>query len=635
MLLFVFGQFAAAVSVCAAETDKELAEQLVKWGEVYQRDVLPIIRERCVQCHGSEEEDDGLDLVQFSSGELAVPHVEVWEAVAKRVRLNEMPPEGSHQLNDEQKSIFHRWVDARPRQNLCDTLASDETTSWYRGYVMSRRLTRAEYLNAVRDATGVTVDVRFDVPTDGGGGEGFDTNGESLFTSPIHIERYLEIAWHTIDQAVKSKSTEVFRQLADASDADTASKLIKAFAHHAWRRPIQDSDADRLMELFDQAIQRGETVDQAIRQPLAAVLVSPNFLFVIEKESPAGGVQRLTPHQLAMRLSLLVWSSIPDHELLSAADEDRLQNDDQVIAQLHRMLRDPKSLALGENFGLQWLGLANFLTTAAPDHELYPEFDETLAADLREEAIRCVAGVFVDDTSLLDLIESKHVYVNGRLAAHYGMDLPSDAPWQRAATAEQGRGGVITMGAVLVNTSYPRRTSPVLRGRWLLEDLLGSHVPPPPPNVPALEATTSEKTLTLRQRLEEHRTKPECAACHNRMDPLGFGLENFDALGRWRQMDAGIEIDASGKLPSGEAFSGATELKALILARSGEFERHFVRKLLGFTLGRELNKFDDCVVDECLKQLAANDHRARVVLERIVTSYPFQHRFFKAAEKAP
>jgi hypothetical protein len=232
----------------------------------------------------------------------------------------------------------------------------------------------------------------------------------------------------------------------------------------------------------------------------------------------------------------------------------------------------------------------------------------------------------------LELIDADYVHVNGHLADHYGLDLPADAPWQLLAVDDARRGGVITLGAVLTSASYPRRTSPVLRGRWVLEELLGDQVPPPPPDVPALEEGQTGDSLSLRQRLEIHRKNPQCAACHNRMDPIGFGLENFDGLGRWRNTIDDVPIDASGKLPSGEAFRGPQQLKEVLLRRSGQFEQHLVKKMLGFALGRELNKFDQCVIEDCLKKLNSNDHRSRAIIETIVTSYPFQHRYFKAAQ---
>jgi len=406
--------------------------------------------------------------------------------------------------------------------------------------------------------------------------------------------------------------------------------MLTAFARMAWRRPIESEELDRLLTLFRQSRAAGLGYLAAVAQPMKAVVVSPHFLFVVESEPEAGGVQRLTPQQLALRLSLLIWSSIPDEALLDAADRGDLHDDEKLLVEVRRMLADPKARGLGENFGLQWLGLRNF-AQVRPDPELFPEYNADLAADMREEAVGLVTAVFREDRPLTDLIAADYAYVNGRLAAHYGLPLPADAPWQKLPLEDRQRGGVVTMASVLTSASYPRRTSPVLRGRWLLEELLGSRVPPPPPNVPPLEEPDGSPTtaLTMRQRLEVHRQNPDCASCHDRMDPLGFGLENFDAIGRWRTQDQGAEIDSTGTLPSGERFDGPEGLKTILVQRSDEFAQHFVRKLLGFALGRELNKFDRCVADECVKALQENDYRGSVLIERIALSYPFQHRYYK------
>ena len=624
-------------------------ERFVKWGKTYEDDILPIIRSRCLECHSGDKADGEFDLAKFADGSSAVAAGDAWDRVARRVRQNEMPPQGSPGLNDSQKSRFHRWVDTRPGEDLCRQLASDETQAWYKGNVMSRRLTASEYANAVKHLVGISLLPTEVPPSDGAGGEGFDTVGDALFTSPIHLEAYLSAADRVIDTAVDIEMssgtpgeasaagpkliTILPRSIDNSSSLDdlqAAREVIKAFARRAWRRPIADQELQRLLELYEFSSAQNAPFATAIRQPLKAIMVSPHFLFVVESEPSEPGVQRITPHQLATRLSLLIWSSIPDETLLEKADNGQLYDDEVMRGEIQRMLEDPKARGLGENFGLQWLGLRNF-GEVRPDPELFPEYSADLAGDMREEAVALVTAIFRDDAPLTDLVSAKYAFVNGRLASHYGIDLPGDAPWQKVNLPDGKRGGVITMASVLTLASYPRRTSPVLRGRWVLDELIGTHVPPPPPNVPALEESTesSATTLTMRQRLEVHRQNPECASCHDRMDPLGFGLENFDAIGRWRSVDHDLPIDATGKLPSGESFDGPEQLKAVLLNRSAEFEKHFVRKLLGFALGRELNKFDMCVVDDCIKALKENGGRSRVLIEKIALSYPFQHRFFK------
>jgi mono/diheme cytochrome c family protein len=630
-------------SVSLADSDESNADESnAAWEKQYLGRVLPILRQRCIKCHAGEDADGAFNLDKFAKATHVNEKSEVWEEVGKRLRRGEMPPEGSPRLSVKQRAVMHRWIDEMPKQDLCSQLATDDTKAWYRGNVMSRRLTRTEYSNAIRDLVGISVPQSAAIPSDGSGGEGFDTAGDALFTSSIHVQRYLQVASSVINQVLASDSIVRDRLLGDAASRDFEKMersnvvgVVNRFARRAWRRPVSTEETDRLMSMFDQSRGQGKEIRSAISQPLTAILISPNFLFVVETESPQGGVQRLTDHQLATRLALFLWSSIPDDELLAAADRGELQSEDQILKQTRRMLADDRARALGENFGLQWLGLNRFVTKVKPDAMVFPEFDPAVAEDLIEEAVRLVAGIFRNDRSVLNLIDGDQLQLNGKLAAYYGFDLPADADWQLVDNDGGRRGGVLTLGAVLMSASYPSRTSPVLRGRWVLEEILGSEVPPPPPGVPALEESDVKEHQTLRQRLEEHRKDPACAACHNRMDPLGFGLENYDALGRWRDQDAGETIDAAGVLPSGESFSGPAELKRILLKRSRDFEEHLVTKVLGFALGRRLSKFDDCVIDDCLELLAKRDHRSSAIIETIVTSYPFQHRFFKPAVPDP
>jgi hypothetical protein len=621
-----------------------------KWGQQFEEQILPLMKSHCLDCHSGDDPSGEFDLSSFVDGPTAIEKPLVWDQVGKRIRLNEMPPPGSSQFSDPEKSQIYRWLDARPEDDKCSKLATDETQAWYKGYVMSRRLTRAEYLNAMRDLSGVQVDPRFEIPSDGAGGMGFDTNGSTLFTSPIHIEQYLAVAADTLHRVLREGEGSMAAPLGQLrqslwQDSPPVDLLlvkgwIARFARLAWRRPVEAGELDRLVELFEFGSGRAPARVPAEESPLLeglhhallGILISPNFLFVVEREAPQGGVQRLNTYELATRLALFLWSSIPDEDLLNAAETGQLDSSDQIRSQVSRMLQDPRSRALGENFGLQWLGLSNFLTQVHPDQQLFPDFTPELAMDLREEVVQTITENFRQDRSLMELVDTDRIWINGRLAKHYGLAFDSTADWRPVVDGEGQRGGLLTMGAVLAHTSYPTRTSPVLRGRWLLEEILGSRVPPPPPNVPALEDSHSANAASLRERLELHRQNPECAACHDRMDPLGFALENFDVLGRWRSDDSGNPIDATGSLPSGESFDGPDGLKQVLRERSEDFQRHFIRKMLGFALGRELTQFDDCVVDDCMTLLQENHLQSRKVIDGIVTSFAFQHRYFKAAE---
>ena len=634
----------AATAGLAAAAD---SPQVTSWQETFAKDVRPILEAKCFACHAGEDSDGDCDLAAVAGAERPIDQMPIWDQVAGRVRLNEMPPAGSPGLSDDEKRILQRWFDARPGRDLCEELATDETRSWYQGRVMSRRLTHGEYDRMITALFEADLRPSRSLPPDGAGGEGFDTAGNTLFTSPIHLEGYLAAADEVVDAFITEESPPDpslqagWNRWVGAGFEPTSDRIrerLAAFTESAWRRPATEDEVDRLVALAENAVAlpAARPLD-GVLQAFKAVLVSPHFLFLVET-SPAGtGVHPLTPRQLATRLAVFLWSSLPDEELLRVADEGRLTDDTVLRAEVQRMLRDPRSRSLAEEFGLQWLELRNFSQRVAPDPEVFPEFDAQLAADFREEAIRVVHRVFAEDRSLLEIVDAPVTPVNARLAAHYGLPAPAETGpdgWEEVLLSDRRRGGVLTTAAVLASTSYPRRTSPVLRGQWVLGQLLGARVPPPPPGVPPLpEPHAGEGPQTLLQRLEAHRTNPSCASCHDRMDPLGLGLENYDPLGRWRTDDAGQPVDASGTLPRGGGFDGPEELKLRLLERRQDFVRHVSRKLLGYALGRQLDEFDQCVIDRTAKKLAESGDRAGLLVEEIVASHPFQHRYHKMEDR--
>jgi Protein of unknown function (DUF1592)/Protein of unknown function (DUF1588)/Protein of unknown function (DUF1585) len=329
-----------------------------------------------------------------------------------------------------------------------------------------------------------------------------------------------------------------------------------------------------------------------------------------------------------------LWASMPDEELLLLAAAGKLHDDAVLRAQAKRMMRDPKARGLAESFALQWLGLRPLGAVIRPDPKLFPEFNDELAAAMRDETLLFFDAIVREDRSVLELIDADFTFVNERLAKLYKIEGVTGPEMRRVKLEDPFRGGVLGQASILTVTSHPHRTSPVLRGRWVLEELLGAEVPPPPPNVPELGAgDKNAKNLTLREQLEKHRSKAECATCHNRMDPLGFGLENFDPLGRWRTEHEGKALDTAGVLPTGEKFQGPVELKKLLLEkRRPEFLRNLSRKMLGYALGREVNRVDLCVVQDCVKALEQGDFRASCLLEAVVVSYPFSYRYHKGLE---
>ena len=598
----------------------------------FTAEVRPLLDRFCAECHQSGKAKGDLDLSPFKTQADAAKDPALWVGLAERVMAYEMPPPGSKQPDGRRRRALLAWAKAlAPKKpGECKTLASDGSVSFYSGHVMSRRLTRAEYDNTVRDLTGLDLKPANTFPTDGAGGEGFDTTGDALFTSPIHVEQYLSAADRIVSAVWADPAARKRVLVAEPCPATppraAATAMVAAFADRAFRRPVTNDEVERLLTVFDKATARGEPWDAAVRLPLKAALISPHFLFLAEPEPDGdGGVVPLGPYPLASRLSYFLWATMPDAELMELAADGTLTRDEVLRGQVRRMLNDPKARGLAESFALQWLELRPLGTAARPDPERFPEFDDALAEAMRQEVILLFDHVVRQNRPLTELIDADYTFVNDRLAKLYGLTNVDGFELRKVPLPDRTRGGAMTTAAVLTGTSYPLRTSPVLRGKWVLGEVLGAKVPPPPPGAGELPKDDKPTDgLTFRQRLERHRAKAECAACHARMDPLGFGLENYDPLGRWR---AGV--DASGELPGGQTFDGPVELKAVILKRKAEFLQTLTKKLLGYALGRQLYPFDQCVVDETVKALAADGDRAGVLFEKVALSYPFRHRFVK------
>lgn len=616
--------------------------------EDYTHQIRPLLARRCYACHGSEKKKGDLDLDAMAdlAAVKAVPAV--WRDALQRVQAYEMPPKSAPALTPAELQQLVDWLRNLPKPDGvdCDEIASDRTARFYRGEVMSRRLNRAEYENTVRDLLGLPVAVAHLLPADGGGGEGFDTTGSALFTSTLHVEKYLQAAREALAAALPDRGARLSpgQKAARArvlvaqpgrrlKPRAAAAQVLELFARRAFRRPLHEGELDRLLGLFDRGWQRGDGYVGSLRLAMQAVMISPHFLFLAEPEAEAGGVQRLDPFPLAARLSYFLWSSMPDDRLFELAADRSLWDTNVFRAEVRRMLGDPRAAALGERFALQWLGLERLGESVRPDPSRFPEFNDQLAASMRGEVVLFFTRLFREDRSLVELIDSRETYMDERLAGLYGVTGVRGPALRLVRLDDPQRGGLVGMPAVHVMNAYPLRTSPVLRGRWILESLLGEKVPPPPPGVPKLEENTNTlASRSLRQQLEEHRRNPDCASCHDRMDPLGFGLENFDNLGRWRTVDRGQPVDARGTLPSGQTFVGPRGLKEVLLARKDAVMRHLARKMTGFAFGRELNSFDQCVIDRAMEALQKSDYRAAALVESIALSYPFQHRFYPKPE---
>ena len=416
---------------------------------------------------------------------------------------------------------------------------------------------------------------------------------------------------------------------ASASDEEEcAQKIVSALVRRAYRRPVTESDLAGPMAFFRKGRAEGD-FDLGVEKALTAVLVSPEFLFRTESDRASDGTGRafrVSDVELASRLSFFLWSSIPDDELLDVAARGELSRPEELERQARRMLADPRSSNLSSNFASQWLHLGK-LESFSPDARLFPDFDDNLRRAFREETERFVDSVLREDRSVLDLIKADYTYLNERLAKHYRFPGVYGTRFRRVALGTGSkRGGLLRHGSVLTVTSYPTRTSPVLRGTWILENIFGAPPPPPPPNVPTLDNSVSA-SLPMRERLSEHRSNPACASCHNTIDPIGFALENFDALGRWRDYEDGVPVDATGGLPgSSELDHGVTGLESSLLARPELFAGTLTRKLMTFALGRGVEHFDAPAVRKVLREAEPGGYRFSALVVGIVRSVPFQMR---------
>jgi Protein of unknown function (DUF1592)/Protein of unknown function (DUF1588)/Protein of unknown function (DUF1595)/Protein of unknown function (DUF1587)/Protein of unknown function (DUF1585)/Planctomycete cytochrome C len=408
-----------------------------------------------------------------------------------------------------------------------------------------------------------------------------------------------------------------------------AREILAGLGRRAYRRPVTDADLNPLLALYEAGRREG-SFDSGIEMALRALLVSPNFLFRVERDpaaSAAGSAYRVNDFELASRLSFFLWSSIPDEELLTLAEKGRLKDPAVLSAQVARMLDDRRSNAFVSNFAGQWLFLRN-LAQAKPDQDAFPKFDASLRQSFERETELFFEAVLRENRPLTDLLNANFTYLNQRLAEHYNIPNIYGSQFRRVTLTDPSRGGLLGQGSILTVTSYPNRTSVVQRGKWVLENLLGAPPPPPPPDIPPLEAHAKDgKPLTVRQQMEQHRANAICASCHNRMDPIGFSLENYDAVGAWRTKEAGSSIDATGKMPDGTVFQGPAGLRNLLLTtHRGEFISTFTEKLMTYALGRGVEYYDRPAIRSIVRDAAKQNNSIPDIINLIVQSPQFQMR---------
>ena len=418
-----------------------------------------------------------------------------------------------------------------------------------------------------------------------------------------------------------------------------AEEILRSLARQAYRRPVADGDIRPLLASYEDGYREGGGFEEGIRWALEALLVSPKFLFRIEDDPPGAGPAapyRVADLDLASRLSFFLWSSLPDEELIALAEQGRLDDPAELDRQVARMLDDPRSRALIENFGGQWLYLRN-LRTAAPDAQLFPEFDDNLREALRRETELFFEDQLRNDRSVLEMLRADYTFVNERLARHYGMPNVYGNHFRRVQYADVRRAGLLGHGSLLTVTSYPHRTSPVVRGKWLLENLLGAPPPPPPPDVPGFpESGEDGRPATVRERLEAHRANPVCASCHAPMDPLGFALENFNAVGQWREFDneANAPIESYGTLPNGTGFGGVAEFRTALLEEpwAGQYVANLTAKMLTYAIGRGVEYYDRPAVRRIVREAQASGYTWSSIIRGVIRSDPFRMRMPRVSD---
>jgi hypothetical protein len=569
----------------------------------------------CAGCHAGAKPSGGFRVDKLLRPDSVDTETRGWNRMLARVRDAEMPPRGAHELPAKEREEFVGWVDGALRTAAC----ADGITP-RPGPV--RRLNRMEYSATVRDLFNIHINAGRGLPSEGAGGEGFDNAAETLTISPIHAEKYLEAAKLALGYALaepKSRDRFLIAQPGpELTPEQAARKVLEAFVPRAYRRPLREGELDRYLALFAAARKRGDNYELALSYALQGVLLAPQFLFRLEAPNPDSAPRPVDGYAYASRLSYFLWGSMPDPALLKLAGEGKLSDRAVVRGEIERMLKDPKAVEFAESFVEQWLNTRELGRDIKPDEKLFPDFyDAEINSAIKYEPVLFFQEVLAGNLSLLELIDSKWTILTNKLARYYGLTVKEPLRQQpKRIELPEGsrRGGLPTMAAVLAVSSYPTRTSPVLRGKWILEAMLGTPPPPPPPDVPQLPDTPhGAAAKTVRERLALHRSKEVCAGCHNKIDPLGFGLENFTVTGKWRDTD-------------GTGFAGPDGLKKVLLERRELFVRHLTSKLLGYALGRGLNREDHCAVEQIVAKLKTSDYKAQVLVEEIVWSVPFRYQ---------
>lgn len=627
--------FASAIPSSAQHIEQEPTE----WSFARTQQLL---QQSCADCHAGGASEGGFSLEELQAETSLKDAFTRWQKVRQRIAERSMPPADAEPLDQDEIFPLLDWIEDASVAALC----ADGPQA---GPPLLRRLARYEYSNTMRDLLNVHFDVGEGLPQDIAGGEGFANAAETLIISPIHAEKYLQAATDALDYVERDAGARrrllpVAPQEAESPTA-AARQNLQRLAARAFRRPVTADEVERFVQIYEAASADGLKFDQAVLYAMRGILISPHFLFITESNPAEPNVaESLTDHELAVRLSYFLWASAPDRQLRQLADAGQLNKPDVLKEQTIRLLKERGTHLQDsmEQFMGSWLGTADLGYAKQFDAERFPRLKEPDIAALRKQPVVAMESILQNNDSLLDLIDAPWTFLNNELVRVYRLQRNkiSDEFVQRLVRVTlpeeyRYRGGLLGMGGVMALNSHPRRTSPVLRGAWVMEKMLGVELPPPPADVPDLdESQHAAEADTLRARLEQHRADPSCATCHDRIDPLGFALENFDELGRWRDKDAGGEIDTKTVLADGTEIDGVAGLKQHLLREKDTFIRVLTRKMLAYSLGRSLQPPDLCTVELIVERVKQNDYRAQELILGIVESEPFRKKIV-IQEEAP
>ena len=628
--------------------------------------VAPLAEQYCYRCHGAQTQTAGINLATLVAERPLVRNRETWTRVIEALDEGKMPPAGAPQLpadvRREMVGLLHRDIEEFDYSTIDDP-----------GFELMRRLTHTEYDNTTRDLFGVALNVTDRFPDELTGSSGFENSSNTLFLQPALMERYIAAAERVVELALPAEPPDAAHRASrdlvfvaapgdGLGEEDAAALVLQRFLGRAYRRPATAGEIDQAVAQYRSGRTAGLDHEVAVKRVLQSILISPKFLMRVERGREGPDPYSVDDWELASRLSYFLWASMPDQELFDIAAHGGLRDAATLGAQVARMLADPRADTLGTVFAAQWLGFQHVGTRIWLDPIDNPWCTDTLMTAMRDESSLFFLSLLRENRPIRNLIDADYTYVNEELATTlYGLEGIRGDHMRRVALDDRNRGGVIGQPSILALTSNYKDTSPVKRGHYVLDVLLGTPPPPPPPNAGVLSEEVADlRGLSFREKLEMHSKNETCRACHSRIDPIGFSLENFDYFGRWRETydfrqrvedpaeaDETIEfqtetspepivrhyknthrvIAADGSLPDGTSFAGPAGLKrALLETRHEDLVRQVVSKMLGYALGRQLEYYDEPAVRSIIAALEADDYRFQTLLQEIVASYPFRYK---------